>query len=80
MKNTVPRLILPSVSADRYDVIFVGSPNWCGTIAPPLYAWLRLQNLSGKTVMPFCSHCGGVPEICGGMWRGSVRKQMCGNR
>lgn len=56
-----PRLILPSVSADRYDVIFVGSPNWCGTIAPPLYAWLRLQNLSGKTVMPFCSHCGGVP-------------------
>ena len=46
---------------EAYDVVFVGSPNWWGTIAPPLYAWLRLQNLSGKTVMPFCSHCGGVP-------------------
>lgn len=40
--------------------MFVGSPNWCGTIAPPLASWLRGNDLSGKRVLPFASHCGGV--------------------
>ena len=47
-------------NADKYDVIFVGSPNWCGTIAPPLASWLSRHDLSGKIILPFYSHCGGV--------------------
>ena len=45
--------------ADEYDVVFVGSPNWCGTIAPPMASWLRENDLTGKKVIPFFSHCGG---------------------
>ena len=56
-----PRL-LPGVRCPRpYSVIFVGSPNWCGTIAPPLASWLSQDDLSGKIILPFYSHCGGVP-------------------
>lgn len=39
----------------------MGSPNWCGTIAPPLASWLYHNNLAGKVLLPFSSHCGGVP-------------------
>ena len=35
-----PRLLPGSHSPQLYSVIFVGSPNWCGTIAPPLASWL----------------------------------------
>ena len=47
-------------SPASYRVIFVGSPNWCGTIAPPLVSWLYKNDLSGKLLLPFYSHCGGV--------------------
>ena len=56
-----PRLLPLYCSTQKYDTIFVGSPNWCGTIAPPLFTWLKENNLSGKNIFPFCSHCGGVP-------------------
>ena len=56
-----PRLLPGASSPKPYAVVFVGSPNWCGTIAPPLASWLAKNDLSGKTILPFCSHCGGVP-------------------
>lgn len=43
-----------------YRTVFVGCPNWCGTIAPPLASWLYGHDLAGKQVLPFFSHCGGV--------------------
>lgn len=55
-----PRLLPGSRSPRLYPVIFVGSPNWCGTIAPPLASWLSKNDLSGKVILPFYSHCGGV--------------------
>ena len=39
-----------------YDVIFIGSPNWFGTLAIPLFTFLESQDLSGKTVVPFITH------------------------
>lgn len=55
-----PRL-LPGVPSPRpYSLVFVGTPNWCGTIAPPLASWLSQNDLSGKILLPFYSHCGGV--------------------
>lgn len=42
-----------------YNVIFVGSPNWWGTIAPPVASFLSQYNLSGKTIAPFFTHGGG---------------------
>ncbi len=55
-----PRLLPGARSPRPYQVIFVGSPNWCGTIAPPLASWLYKNDLSGKVILPFYSHCGGV--------------------
>lgn len=42
-----------------YDTIFVGSPNWWSTIAPPIATFLTENNMSGKTIIPFCTHGGG---------------------
>lgn len=56
-----PGLLPLTVSPRGYDIVCAGSPNWCGTIAPPLYSWLCRNDLSGKVILPFCSHCGGEP-------------------
>ena len=55
-----PRLLVMGPGPQPYRTIFVGSPNWCGTIAPPLASWLSHYDFSGKVLFPFCSHCGGV--------------------
>ena len=55
-----PRLLPGTSNPKPYPVIFAGSPNWCGNIAPPLASWLAKHDLSGKMIMPFYSHCGGV--------------------
>ena len=49
-----------------YDVVFVGSPNWWSTVAPPVASFLERCDLTGKTVVPFCTHGGGgIEELCG---------------
>lgn len=42
----------------QYDVIFVGSPCWWGTVASPVSSFLSEYDLSGKTVIPFMTHGG----------------------
>jgi flavodoxin len=54
-----PKLKTAVSNIASYDVIFVGSPNWCGTIAPPVKTFLSSHDLSGKTVVPFITHGGG---------------------
>ena len=51
---------LKSKPADlgKYDVIFVGSPCWWYTIAPPVATFLTSYDLSGKTIAPFMTHEG----------------------
>lgn len=44
---------------DEYDMIFIGSPNWWGTMAPPVMSFIKKHDFSGKTVIPFCTHGGG---------------------
>lgn len=44
---------------NAYDVVFIGSPNWWSTNAPPIDTFLTENDLSGKTVVPFCTHGGG---------------------
>ena len=41
------------------EVIFIGSPNWLKTFAPPVLTFLKTVDLSGKTIIPFCTHGGG---------------------
>ena len=46
-------------SVADYDVVFVGSPNWWSTIAPPAATFLASHDWSGKTIAPFMTHGGG---------------------
>ena len=41
-----------------YDIILVGSPNWCSTIAPPVATFLSKYDFSGKTILPFITYGG----------------------
>ena len=41
-----------------YDTIILGYPNWWGDMPMAVYSFLDEYDLSGKTVIPFCTHGG----------------------
>ena len=43
----------------QYDTIILGYPNWWASIPMPIASFLEQYDLSGKTILPFCSHGGG---------------------
>ena len=43
---------------DDYDTIFIGYPNWWGDMPMIVYNFLESYDLSGKTIVPFCTHGG----------------------
>lgn len=43
---------------EYYDTIFVGYPNWWGTMPMVLFTFLEHYILSGKTIIPFCTNEG----------------------
>ena len=57
-KNARPKLAAHVENMDSYDVVFVGYPNWWGTIPMPVFTFLEEYNFSGKTIIPFCTHEG----------------------
>ena len=53
-----PELASHVEDMDRYEVIFLGFPNWWGDMPMPLYTFLEEYDLDGKKVIPFNSHGG----------------------
>jgi flavodoxin len=57
-----------------YDVVFLGYPNWWGTMPMAVFAFLEAYDFSGKTILPFCTHEGSgmgrsesdIKKLCGG--------------
>lgn len=47
---------LPDVSG--HDVVFLGYPNWCGTVPMPVASALDALDLAGKRLRPFCTNEG----------------------
>ncbi|MEN6333890.1 MAG: flavodoxin, partial [Phycisphaerales bacterium] len=43
---------------ESYDVVFLGYPNWWGTMPMPVYTFLESYEFAGKTMVPFCTHEG----------------------
>ncbi|MBQ8161089.1 MAG: NAD(P)H-dependent oxidoreductase [Clostridia bacterium] len=43
---------------DGYDTIFVGFPNWWGTMPMCVYTFLEHFDLTGKKIVPFCTNEG----------------------
>jgi len=56
--NARPKLTTHLESMASYDVIFLGHPNWWGTMPMPVFTFLEEYDLSGKTIASFCTHEG----------------------
>lgn len=59
-----PDIIPANTDIALYDTIFIGSPNWWSTIAPPVSTFLSQNDLSGKKVAFFQTHGGGGMANC----------------
>jgi len=56
--NHNPALKSKVKNIESYDTIFIGSPCWWSTVAPPVKTFLLEYDLSGKTIVPFMTHEG----------------------
>lgn len=67
-----PRLTAKVQDMDTYNFVFLGYPNWWGTMPMAVFTFLEEHDLSGKTIVPFCTHEGSrlgqsekdVAQIC----------------
>ena len=53
-----PELSSSVENMDDYDTVFIGYPNWWGTMPMTMFTFLESYDFSGKTVIPFCTHEG----------------------
>ena len=56
--NARPELANHVGKMDSYDVIFLGYPNWWGTMPTPVFTFLEEYDFSGKTIVTFCTYEG----------------------
>lgn len=67
-----PKLKTKVENMESYNVVFVGYPNWWGTVPRPIATFLSEYDFSGKTIVPFCTHEGSglgrsvedITELC----------------
>lgn len=62
--GTKPALSARVENMAQYDVVFIGSPNWWGTIAPAVSSFVSQYNWEGKTVAGFFTNGGGGMQNC----------------
>lgn len=53
-----PKLTHQVENMDAFNVIFLGYPNWWGTMPMPVCTFLENYDFSGKAIAPFCTHEG----------------------
>lgn len=75
--NARPEIVGTVDNMADYDTIFIGYPNWWGDMPVIVYNFLESYELSGKTIVPFCTHGGSglsntestIADITGGMMK-----------
>lgn len=63
--NTRPELTAKIEDMGNYEIIYIGYPNWWGTMPMAVFTFLEAYDFSGKIIVPFCTHEGsgmGVSE------------------
>ena len=53
-----PELVSEVGNIGSYDVVYIGYPNWWGTVPRPVASFLSKCDSPGKTIAPFCTHEG----------------------
>lgn len=53
-----PELKAYPADLSEYDTVYVGYPNYWGTMPMAVFSLLEKYDFSGKTIMPFCTHEG----------------------
>ena len=57
-RNARPELKKYLDSVGDYDVIYLGYPNYWGTMPMAVFTFLEHYDFGGKTIRPFCTHEG----------------------
>ncbi|WP_198424500.1 flavodoxin [Geomonas limicola] len=57
-QNFRPELSAHLVDLSEYEVIYLGYPNWWGTMPMAVFSFLEEYEFAGKTIVPFCTHEG----------------------
>ena len=57
-KKARPEILNLPNDLDAYDEIYLGYPNYWGTMPMAVYTFLEYYNFTGKTIHPFCTHEG----------------------
>ena len=57
-KKARPEVLNPPDDLDAYDEIYLGYPNYWGTMPMAVYTFLEHYDFTGKTIHPFCTHEG----------------------
>lgn len=62
--NARPAISTKIADFDKYDVVFLGYPNWWGSMPMPVATFIDTYKMSGKKVAPFFTHGGGGVQRC----------------
>ena len=57
-RDARPQLVSYPESLEQYDTIYLGYPNYWGTMPMPVFTLLEKFDFTGKTIKPFCTHEG----------------------
>lgn len=57
-RNYLPELKESNLDISAYDTVFIGYPVWATDVPQAVLSFLKEYDLSGKTVIPFCTHDG----------------------
>lgn len=54
-------MVEPELNLNDVDQVFIGFPLWWNDLPAPIYAFLQQNDLSGKTIVPFCTYSANAP-------------------
>lgn len=58
LEGVRPKLKRYPENIEKYDKIYLGYPNYCGTMPVAVFAFLEKYGFEGKTILPFCTNEG----------------------
>ncbi|WP_411336056.1 flavodoxin [Ruminococcus gauvreauii] len=57
-RDARPELVAYPERMEPYDVVYLGFPNYWGTMPMAVFTFLEGYDFTGKTIRPFCTHEG----------------------